>query len=301
MLSYAQLCEDVYIQRCFSSVNCGFYIDIGASHLVVSNSSYHFYQQGWHGISVQPTPFRLEELKRTRPRDLNPGVAIGRADEHAPFNSYTNADHLSSLYDIDAKVLQNHLAQIARRSVEVMSLATLCDRYAPPEIHFLRIDVEGSEGDVIEGANWRKWRPHLLIIEAVLPGTGAPAWSSWETHLLAQGYQVAFFDGVNRCYVAIENSQLAQFFRAPANPFDGATQLHSFGHVLDDRRHPDHEWARNYFDRISAAATTESDEHLFKLMTWDLLDSELSARTTDQSIQHCPARSPRSPLMKTKQ
>src|SRR5262245_26693261 len=96
MLSYAQWYEDVYLQRCFGTKNSGFYIDIGASHPVFCNSTYHFYQHGWRGISIEPTPFRLQELLRARPRDINLGVAVGRSDGRATFNITANADHLSS-------------------------------------------------------------------------------------------------------------------------------------------------------------------------------------------------------------
>ena len=38
--------------------------------------------------------------------------------------------------------------------------------------------------------------------------------------LLAQGYEFAYFDGLNRFYVAREHSQLRQHFTVPPNVFD---------------------------------------------------------------------------------
>lgn len=299
MLSYAQLFEDVFLQRCFGTKDKGFYIDIGASHPVYCNSTYHFYQRGWSGIAIEPTPFRLQELRRARPRDINLGVAVGRSDGRGTFNIAANADHLSSLYERPSDLINGHSARVQAIDVEVVSLSTLCRRHAPSSIDFIKIDVEGAEGDVIAGADWDVWRPAVLVIEATEPGNPKPAWFGWEPMLLAAGYDFAFFDGVNRYYIAKERADLAEHFKIPINPFDGAVALHSFGFANDDRRHPDYAWARNFAERVLASAAIETDEGLLRLMTWDLLDTELASATTRESIhlafQRVLARGPGEP------
>lgn len=68
--------------------------------------------------------------------------------------------------------------------------------------------------------------------------------------LLRAGYNFAFFDGVNCYYIAKERSELAVHFQTPVNPLDGAVALHSFGSPIDDCRHPDYIWARNFAERL---------------------------------------------------
>ncbi len=84
-----------------------------------------------------------------------------------------------------------------------MTLAQVCERHVPAgrEIEFLKIDVEGHEHAVIEGADWSRWRPRIVLCEA----NGV---EEWEPILLAADYIFALFDGVNRFYVRKEDEAL---------------------------------------------------------------------------------------------
>lgn len=96
----------------------------------------------------------------------------------------------------------------------MQTLAALCARHNVSEIDFLKIDVEGAEGDVLAGGDWSRWRPKVVLCEAVAPGSMAENWAEWEPFLLAQNYEFVLFDGLNRWYVARECADiLARFPR----------------------------------------------------------------------------------------
>ena len=84
----------------------------------------------------------------------------------------------------------------------MVTLAELCASHGIEAIDFLKIDVEGAEGDVIAGGDWRRYRPKVVMVEAIKPISGEPAWEAWEGALLAQGYRFALFDTLNQFYVA---------------------------------------------------------------------------------------------------
>ena len=44
-------------------------------------------------------------------------------------------------------------------TMPVTTLRALCEQHAPSDIDFLKIDVEGAERAVIEGGDWRRFRP----------------------------------------------------------------------------------------------------------------------------------------------
>jgi hypothetical protein len=76
------------------------------------------------------------------------------------------------------------------------------------------------------------------------PGTMAEASQAWEPGLLAHGYRFAFFDGLNRFYVADEAASLAERFPADPVRWDLVRHLHEFGRAPDCTSHPDHALAR---------------------------------------------------------
>jgi hypothetical protein len=87
-------------------------------------------------------------------------------------------------------------------------------------LHLLSIDVEGGERDVLLGMDFARFRPRLVIIEAVHPGTPEPAHQAWEALLGGAGYDPVYFDGVNRFYVARERPDLRRHFVLPPNVWD---------------------------------------------------------------------------------
>ena len=106
------------------------------------------------------------------------------------------------------------------RRVPVTTLAELQNDICDQQVHFLKIDVEGYEEEVLRGADFAKVRPWIVLIEAVSPKTTTPSWGSWEFLLLEAGYEFVYFDGLNRFYVAEEHQELKRFFAVPVSACD---------------------------------------------------------------------------------
>lgn len=80
--------------------------------------------------------------------------------------------------------------------------------------------MEGAEHLVLRGADFDKFRPWIVLVEATHPGTQQPSGEGWEEVLLNVGYDFAYFDGLNRFYVAKEHSELSKLIAIPPNVFD---------------------------------------------------------------------------------
>ena len=96
---------------------------------------------------------------------------------------------------------------------------------------------------MLEGGDWRRFRPKVVVAEALAPVTLTPSFEEWEPLLTDNDYQFALFDGLNRYYVAGEHAGLAQRLAAPI-ALDGIAQVRAFRPALDDISHPDHGLAR---------------------------------------------------------
>ena len=73
-------------------------------------------------------------------------------------------------------------------------------------LHFLAVTSPGASAEALSRLDLRQWRPWLLVLDAVVPGSGTPTHQTWEPDVLAAGYEFCLFDGVSRFYVAAEQA-----------------------------------------------------------------------------------------------
>ncbi len=138
----------------------------------------------------------------------------------APF--YEVAD--SGLSTMDAALAASHAdagRQVTEQTLECVTLDSILAQYAPATIHFLKVDVEGAELQVLRGLSLQKYRPWVLVIEARAPNSDIETHEAWEADVLAAGYRFVYQDGLNRFYLAGEHGDRASAFAAPPNVLDG--------------------------------------------------------------------------------
>jgi FkbM family methyltransferase len=219
--SYAQNFEDVILWRALRQVEQGFYIDIGAWSPDIDSVTRAFYEHGWRGINVEPNPHWYRQLAAKRARDTNLELALS----HVCGTQTLHLVHESGLSTLDAEGARRHCEnglQSTECQVEVTTLAQVCAAHVPQgqAVHFLKIDVEGYEANVLRGHNWRRWRPWIVVVESTLPMSQVETHAGWEPLMLDAGYRFVYADGLNRFYLANERADLSEAFRYPPNVFD---------------------------------------------------------------------------------
>jgi FkbM family methyltransferase len=216
MLSYAQNAEDVVLRRVFGAVDEGFYVDVGASDPVDDSVTFHFYERGWRGVNVEPDLHDYQRLVAARTRDANLNAAVGEGGGRITFYPSTVRGQGTVKAELAAGRGDGSAFEVAQ-----VSLGRIFEEHWPPDgVEFVKIDVEGSEAEVVASADWGRWRPRVVVVEAV-DSTGAPTHETWESSLLAGGYKFALFDGINRFYCREEDEQtLLPRLSAPANTLD---------------------------------------------------------------------------------
>ncbi|MDQ6831805.1 MAG: FkbM family methyltransferase, partial [Chloroflexota bacterium] len=222
-VSYAQNSEDVMLWRALRHVECGFYIDVGANDPTLYSVTKAFYDRGWRGINVEPVQAFLRKLRAERPDDVNLGVAAAR--EHGSIRMYDVVG--SGLSTTDAAIADRHRLdgyEIVVSEVEARTMAEICNAHAPAEVHFLKVDVEGAERDVLLGADFEAVRPWIVVVEATQPNSQTTTHEGWEHLILSHRYRHAYSDGLNRFYVAEEHADLLGAFAYPPNVFDDAVR-----------------------------------------------------------------------------
>ena len=69
--SYSISNVDLIIDRIFSKIKKGIYVDIGCNHPIKYNNTYLLYKKGWNGINVDSDEKSISEFKRFRGDDHN--------------------------------------------------------------------------------------------------------------------------------------------------------------------------------------------------------------------------------------
>ncbi len=207
-ISWAQNGEDVILNRALRDVEKGFYIDVGSQHPVKHSVNLLFYRKGWHGIHVECAPAYAELLREHRPDETVIEAAAYNSTGSAYLNlfEYSGA---STLDDETASRARMHLSQKSKIEVKLTTLDDIFSRITESEIHWLKIDVEGTELQVLEGWKDSPRRPWIVVIESIDSFLNTPNEHNFEHILIEKDYQKVLFDGVNTYYVHMSQSHLS--------------------------------------------------------------------------------------------
>jgi FkbM family methyltransferase len=219
LTSYAQNFEDVILWRILRHVERGTYIDVGAQDPVADSVSLAFYEKGWRGVHVEPVASYAARLRDARPDEQVVEAAIALGEGTVLFFEIPE----TGLSTLDAAIARRHEADgFSVRHVEVPSLplSKILDAFVGQDVHWLKIDVEGAEEQVIGSWPPSPVRPWIVIVESTAPNEAGPIDLPWEKQLLGLGYEFAYFDGLNRFYVSTAHPELKVGFGAGPNIFD---------------------------------------------------------------------------------
>lgn len=218
MISYAQNAEDVVLARALPGPS-GFYVDVGAGHPEIASVTKHFYELGWRGINIEPRSAAIALLNEQRPRDINLRVAAGASDGNTQLYVVDADPDMSTTGSSDLELLRDRGYEVAVETVPVRTLDSILEEHGVTAADFLKIDVEGSEADVLAGVDLTRWRPRVVVIESVKPWSHERSDASWRSVLESQGYREACFDGVNLFFAQEHDCVVAEAL-VPASVLD---------------------------------------------------------------------------------
>ena len=281
-LSYAQRFEDFHLWRCLGDVANGFYIDIGGGHPVYDNVSFAFYLAGWRGITAEPNPALAALARAVRPRDYLFEGLCGAAAGEATLYLQREFHGLSTTIAEHAETAAKETGRNAEAlTLPVTTLAALCEQPAPKNFEFLKVDVEGAEAEVLRGADFVRFRPKVIVVEAIKPFTLAPAWDEWEPLLSRHGYAYVWDDELNRYYIAEEARALAEKLMAGPKWYADGPQIGNYKPAADDATHPDHRLARLLAGADMARLPLMDRSALFDMLTAGVPDLHRPAGPSD--------------------
>jgi FkbM family methyltransferase len=220
-LSFTRNFEDVMINRALAHVSKGFYVDVGAYLPIADSNTCCLYQRGWRGIVVEPQPRFYPLWETHRPEDILVRGAVGNHSGEVTFYEVSQNEQNATTSENIAAMHEREGKPIGRRTVQQFTLNELLEQHrSAGEIHLLSVDVEGAELAVLQGLDRQRFRPWLIMLESTLPNRPQTNFEEWEHELLESNYDFAYFDAVNRFYVAREHAELKASFQHPPCVWD---------------------------------------------------------------------------------
>jgi FkbM family methyltransferase len=239
-VSHAQNFEDVILWRALKHVKNGRYIDIGAWEPEIHSVSKAFYDQGWRGTHVEPVHVYAEKLRLARPDETVIEALVGKGTAPVEFRVFDETGLSTKYPNIAAQHRERGFKDVKVQVVQI-PLSQILNDQGNNEIHWLKIDVEGMEDEVIRSWGRAKARPWVLVIESTVPLSPTQSFKAWEPRVLKLGYEFVYFDGLNRFYLHEKHSDLQIAFESGPNVFDdfvlgrhSSTALHHYAKFASD-------------------------------------------------------------------
>lgn len=185
MKYYSQYGQDEYVHKqFFYDLREGMFVDVGAHDGVTINNTLFFEETlGWKGINIEPIPAVFESLKSNRPNCININCAVSteESDNSYFFLAIGYAEMLSGLVNTyDPRHYQRleienqiHSGQKEIIQVKTRKLETIFDEHSIKHVHYLTIDTEGAEFEVVKSINFDKVFIDLIQFEDNYSDTGA--------------------------------------------------------------------------------------------------------------------------------
>ncbi len=264
-ISYAQNREDVVLWRALGGLTVGRYVEVGANHPRDDSVTKAFYDRGWSGITIEPVRESAEAHRAERPRDTMVEAVITDADIDAVVLHEIAGTGLSTIVDSVGAQHRATGAVVVDKSVPALRLSDVLEQHGgtDQEVHFMLVDTEGAEQQVLASVDLRTFRPWILVVESTTPNSVLQTHHTWEPALLEAGYVFCLFDGISRFYVAQERAQMLEVALSyPACVLDRFVEARAYavwqereGLIEDVRR-----WRAEALTRWAEAARTSADE-----------------------------------------
>ena len=139
------------IEEVFPNLKNGYFVDLAAGNGVFLSNTYTLEKDfGWTGVCIEPNMTSFEHLKLTRDCICDDSVIMedGREVDFIEYEMLTDYEHLLSA--VDGTPMTNFPIKSKTKRI-AKSLNTLLDLYkAPDTIHYISLDIEGSEVFVLQ-------------------------------------------------------------------------------------------------------------------------------------------------------
>ena len=168
---YGQQAEDYVLWSLFPNKRSGFFVDVGAFDGSQYSNTLSFEEQGWTGICIEAHPDYLKYLRKNRPNSIIVHAAVADQDKDST-TFYANECGVFSSLDRSTeahfrKKFPKYFTGYTPIEVPMCTINTVLERHSISSVDLVSIDIEGTELTALKGFDLIKYKPRVLVIEAM--------------------------------------------------------------------------------------------------------------------------------------
>ena len=165
--SYSISGVDLIIDRIFSKIREGVYIDLGCNHPIKYNNTYLLHKRGWKGINIDSDSKSIEEFKKLRKKDHNINELVSSKKNKIKYYFYHER---SALNTVDPYLVKKRKAKPKKIiNLETKTLNSIIENspYNKSKINLLSVDIENHEYEALKNFKFNKYKIDCIIIELI--------------------------------------------------------------------------------------------------------------------------------------
>ena len=160
---YSTSSADALINFIFRNTAKGTYVDVGCNHPIQNNNTYLLHKRGWEGVNIDLDKENIEVFNVARSNDYNFNIAASDSKGIKDVYFFHSSSEINTL---NKKISNSHSTKTKSVfKINTDTLDNIISLTPYKNIDVLSIDVEGHELEVLNGFNFIKSQPKLIVIE----------------------------------------------------------------------------------------------------------------------------------------
>jgi FkbM family methyltransferase len=162
---YSHIGQDKWVAEVFRRARGGYFLDFGAfDGITTSNTLFLEKELGWFGICVEPNPLYYTDVCRLRNCIKVNSALWTTSRQSLEFRDAHGLSSLASFGSHDTHTETRIKAPIIR--VDTINPNELLKRFnAPTVIHYMSLDTEGCEFEILEAIRLDEYKIAMMTIE----------------------------------------------------------------------------------------------------------------------------------------
>ncbi len=163
--SYSISFVDLVINRIFSKLDKGIYVDLGCNHPIKFNNTYLLYKRGWTGINIDSDEKSIKEFNKFRSRDININAIVSSKNKSVKYYYYHDRSALNTVDELLVKTRKTKPKKVLIKKATTLNQIIHNSPYKNKKINFLSVDIENHEYEALKKFNFKKYKIDIIVIE----------------------------------------------------------------------------------------------------------------------------------------